>query len=157
MVSEKLALAVGIISAAGIIVNVVSDILEMMEESKPPPTALKEVKARVLNPNPNSVRYGALRASQRPSRSNSSESRYPYKIGVCRICSKRAKTHWHHIISQHRARKIGRVELIDNPGNMVEICRDCHSQTTSWMSKQKFERDKHKVTAKKHKRFWNVF
>ena len=61
------------------------------------------------------------------------------RSGTCRICRRRGKLDRHHIISQHRAKKINREELITNPGNIVLICRKCHSQTTSYLSRYKYK------------------
>ena len=65
------------------------------------------------------------------------------KYGNCRICSKKAKLDPHHIISQHRAKKINQEQLIRNPGNIVFICRKCHNQTTASLVRRKmaFKRD----------------
>ena len=58
--------------------------------------------------------------------------RYGVEVtNVCRICSARGATQMHHIISQDRCRKIGRPELITNPGNIVELCIPCHDHTTA--------------------------
>ena len=59
------------------------------------------------------------------------------KVGRCRICSKRRKLDPHHIISQHRAKKINQEQLIRNPGNIVLICRKCHNQTTASLVRRK--------------------
>lgn len=47
----------------------------------------------------------------------------------------------HHIISQAVSDKIGKEELKTNPGNIVELCTDCHKLTDShiyrkWIKKQ---------------------
>ena len=55
----------------------------------------------------------------------------PRKCGVCRICSKKGYTEWHHIISRGHAKKTGQDQLITNPGNVVELCKSCHDQTTA--------------------------
>ena len=36
------------------------------------------------------------------------------KTGRCRICEKEKETEWHHIISQHHAKKTGQDHLIYN-------------------------------------------
>ena len=59
------------------------------------------------------------------------------KVGRCRICSKRRKLDPHHIISQHRAKKINQEQLIRNPGNIVFLCRKCHNQTTASLTRYK--------------------
>ena len=59
------------------------------------------------------------------------------KVGRCRICSKRRRLDPHHIISQHRAKKINQEQLIRNPGNIVLICRKGHNQTTASLVRRK--------------------
>jgi hypothetical protein len=51
--------------------------------------------------------------------------------GSCRICGHEGYTEMHHIISQARCRKLGREDWITNPGNIVELCKPCHDQTTA--------------------------
>ena len=55
------------------------------------------------------------------------------KKGVCTICEHRGYTEWHHIISRHHAIRSGQEDLIENPNNMVELCKWCHDQTTASM------------------------
>lgn len=74
----------------------------------------------------------------------------PNKKGVCRICNKEGKTDWHHIISQHHAKKYGKKDLLTNPGNVVELCRPCHRQTTSSKSRYLLEKEENK-----EKKFWH--
>ena len=66
------------------------------------------------------------------------------KTGSCKICKKEGKTEWHHIISQHHAKKTGQNHLIYNPNNVVELCRKCHNQTTA--SKSRYRLTKQKET-----------
>lgn len=54
-------------------------------------------------------------------------------IGSCRICGTTGYTEMHHIISQERCMKIGKDEWITNPGNIVELCKPCHNNTTASM------------------------
>ena len=61
--------------------------------------------------------------------------------GICRICRKEGYTEMHHIISQARCRKLGRDDLINNAGNIVELCKTCHDQTTASITSEIF-RDK---------------
>jgi len=61
------------------------------------------------------------------------------KMGNCRICRKKRKLDPHHIISRGRAKKIGRKELITNPGNIVWLCRKCHNQTTASLARYKMQ------------------
>ena len=59
--------------------------------------------------------------------------RYGVEVtGVCRICNSHGPTEMHHIISQSKANKIDRPELITNPGNIVELCIKCHELTDSF-------------------------
>tara|TARA_Y100000766_G_C18543516_1_gene429401 strand:- start:152 stop:565 length:414 start_codon:yes stop_codon:yes gene_type:complete len=51
--------------------------------------------------------------------------------GVCRICNFEGRTEMHHIISQNHCRNIGRPELIKSSGNIVELCSECHNNTTA--------------------------
>ena len=60
------------------------------------------------------------------------EKRFGVEVtGVCKICNFEGYTEMHHIISQHRCRKIGRPELIKSSGNIVELCYECHNNTTA--------------------------
>ncbi|MBV44032.1 MAG: hypothetical protein CMA54_04565, partial [Euryarchaeota archaeon] len=61
----------------------------------------------------------------------------PAKTGTCSICKKKGSTDWHHIISQHHAIRTGREDLLDNPDNVVELCRGCHKQTTASMVRKR--------------------
>ena len=63
------------------------------------------------------------------------EKRYGVEVtGICRICGRVGYTEMHHIISQHRCKKIGKPEWINNPGNIVELCKLCHDDTTASIS-----------------------
>ena len=59
------------------------------------------------------------------------------KKGVCTICEHRGYTEWHHIISRHHAIKSGQDDLIENPNNMIELCKRCHDQTTASMVRKR--------------------
>ena len=60
------------------------------------------------------------------------KNRYGVEItGRCRICNVTGPTEMHHIISQWRCDLIGKPELKKNPGNIVELCLECHSETTA--------------------------
>lgn len=60
------------------------------------------------------------------------EKRYGVEVtGTCRICGAEGMTEMHHIISQAKAKKIDREDLITNPGNIVELCLECHDLTDS--------------------------
>ena len=62
------------------------------------------------------------------------QKRYGVPVtGSCRICGDTGYTEMHHIISQERCMKIGREDWITNPGNIVELCKSCHDNTTASM------------------------
>lgn len=60
--------------------------------------------------------------------------------GICRICGDEGKTEMHHIISQARCRKIGKEEWLNNSGNIVELCKKCHDNTTASLAYAKLSR-----------------
>ena len=62
------------------------------------------------------------------------------KSGICKICTRSGRTDWHHIISQHHAIKTRQTHLLDNPDNMIELCRKCHNQTTASMVRTRLTR-----------------
>ena len=72
--------------------------------------------------------------------------------GTCRICGYQGMLDPHHIISQSRARRIGKPDLISNPGNVVHICRHCHQETTSYLVRKFLEVQDKKPTNKKSKK-----
>jgi len=57
--------------------------------------------------------------------------------GECRICGFQGDTEMNHIISQARCKKIGKEEWIRNEGNIVELCKNCHDNTTASMAHAK--------------------
>ena len=75
---------------------------------------------------------------------------YPNKQRECRICGVSGYTEWHHIISRGHAKKTNQLDLIDNPGNVVELCRGCHDQTTASKSRYLLANKEKKW----NKRFW---
>ncbi len=70
------------------------------------------------------------------------------KSGICKICTRSGRTDWHHIISQHHAIKTGQTHLLDNPNNVIEICRRCHNQTTASMVRKRLTRKYGRITSK---------
>ena len=62
------------------------------------------------------------------------------KSGICKICRRSGRTDWHHIISQHHAIKTRQTHLLDNPDNVIELCRKCHNQTTASMVRKRLTR-----------------
>ena len=63
-----------------------------------------------------------------------------HKSGICKICKRSGRTDWHHIISQHHAMKTRQIHLLDNPDNVIELCRKCHNQTTASMVRKRLTR-----------------
>ena len=61
----------------------------------------------------------------------------PGKSGSCTICKRKGYTEWHHIISQHHAVRTGQDELLENPDNLIELCKSCHDQTTASMVRKR--------------------
>ena len=85
----------------------------------------------------------SIKSKKAKSNNNTNKSSELTKSGVCRICNFEGYTEWHHIISRGHAKKTGQKELITNPGNIVELCKSCHDQTTaskSWYLLQKKNR-----------------
>ena len=70
------------------------------------------------------------------------------KSGICKICKRSGRTDWHHIISQHHAIKTGQAHLLDNPDNVIEICRRCHNQTTASMVRKRLTRKYGRINSK---------
>ena len=70
------------------------------------------------------------------------------KSGICKICTRSGRTDWHHIISQHHAIKTGQTHLLDNPNNVIEICRRCHNQTTASMVRKRLTRKYGRINSK---------
>jgi hypothetical protein len=68
------------------------------------------------------------------------------KTGECKICKKKGRTEWHHIISQNHAKKTGQPHLISDPNNVIELCRKCHNQTTASMVRKRLIREEGKKT-----------
>ena len=81
------------------------------------------------------------------------KSGYPIKQCECRICGRTGYTEWHHIISRGHAKKTNQLDLIDNPGNVVELCKGCHDQTTASKSRYLLE----KKQKRWNKRFWKSY
>jgi len=76
-----------------------------------------------------------------------------HKSGICKICNRRGYTEWHHIISQHHSIKTRQTHLLDNPNNVIELCKRCHDQTTASMVRKRLTRRHGPIkTGKKRKR-----
>ena len=61
--------------------------------------------------------------------------------GECRICGSEGILDPYHIIPTAYAKKIGRKDLIDNAGNVVHICGNCHDMTTASRGNQHLLRE----------------
>ena len=59
------------------------------------------------------------------------------KTGECKICKRKSRTEWHHIISQFHSIRTNQEHLLDNPDNVIELCIRCHKQTTASMVRKR--------------------
>ena len=107
----------------------------------------KKKKAKTSQIDP----YQNFNLNKRTDRFKIRKSGLPTKQGVCRICGSQGYTEWHHIISQGHARKTKQADLITNPGNVVELCKPCHVQTTASKSRYLLE----KKEDREKSRFWH--
>lgn len=71
--------------------------------------------------------------------------------GTCRICGYQGMLDPHHIISQAQCKKLNRLDLISNPGNVVHICRRCHDMTTASLNRKYLDRKASTAAAKESK------
>ena len=83
----------------------------------------------------------------------------PKKSGTCSICASEGKTEWHHIISQAKIKRLEETnhnynnDLLNNPNNLIELCKPCHKQTDSHIYWNWFNRlDKSKKRKSRNKR-----
>ena len=68
------------------------------------------------------------------------EKQFWVKQNTCTICGcEDSKTEWHHIISQHRCRELGKEYLIYARSNVVEVCKPCHDETTASLRRKVME------------------
>ncbi|MAP53686.1 MAG: hypothetical protein CL605_02160 [Altibacter sp.] len=68
------------------------------------------------------------------------EKKFWVKQKICTICGdKFEKTEWHHIISQHRCRELGKEYLIYARSNVIEVCKACHDETTASLRRKVME------------------
>ena len=68
------------------------------------------------------------------------EKQFWVKENTCTICGcEDEKTEWHHIISQHRCRELGKEYLIYARSNVVEVCKPCHDETTASLRRKVME------------------
>tara|TARA_Y100000589_G_scaffold327934_1_gene370859 strand:- start:2189 stop:2626 length:438 start_codon:yes stop_codon:yes gene_type:complete len=81
------------------------------------------------------------------------EFRYGVLVtGICKICSRKGKTEIHHIISQSVISRIERPDLLTNPGNLVELCKECHKLTDSHVYRRWIKGQNPKIETKEQKR-----
>ena len=80
-------------------------------------------------------------------------TRYDVEVtGKCRICGAEGETQMHHIVSVSVIEKIGRTELLTNPGNIVELCIECHELTDTHLYRRWIKKKKPRVETKKDQR-----
>jgi|TARA_B110000263_G_scaffold33678_2_gene25472 5-methylcytosine-specific restriction endonuclease McrA len=150
MLSDKLIIAAGVASAVVTVASIVGDLIETIDNSQQnlPNRQSKTIEARAFNPG-----YNSFISPKRPSRVRANNSQYPSKLKVCRICNNKGYTEWHHIISRGYAKRNDETELIENPGNIVELCKKCHNKTTASMNHRFLSnRDK-----KSNNKLWKSF
>jgi hypothetical protein len=58
----------------------------------------------------------------------------------------------HHIVSVSVIEKIGRPELLTNPGNIIELCIECHELTDTHLYRRWIKKKKPRVETKKDQR-----
>lgn len=138
-----------IASALGVFTFAISSVMEFLNE-------VEKHRIRTVSPRnqlQSTQNYSMIVPSMNTVDStsvSSTASVFPKKSGHCRICDKRGYTEWHHIISQHHARKTKQFPLLRNPGNIVELCKTCHNQTSASKSRYLHQKKKEKKTNK----FW---
>jgi hypothetical protein len=70
--------------------------------------------------------------------------RYKVEVtGVCKICEAEGETEMHHIISQSKIEKLERPDLLTNPNNLIELCKQCHLWTDSAIYRKWFREVQH--------------
>ena len=136
-----------LVAATGAIIGGIIQITKNADELIHLPSQMKR-KAKTKNRKQKSRKN--LASIQQKSK-RESKSNFPKKTGVCRICSQKGYTEWHHIISQGHAKKTKQLDLITNPGNVVELCKPCHDQTTASKSRYLLQK---KENVRKSK-FWH--
>ena len=141
---QKLTKITSALGVAALIATSIIDFLKVLETHKS-----RIESQRKLLYSDERQRSGAVLINPTNSTNvNRNNSTFPKKLGQCRICENKGYTEWHHIISQHHARKTRQFPLLRNPGNIVELCKKCHNQTSA--SKSRYLHEKKKRTNK----FW---
>ncbi len=143
---QKIAALSSFLGAAILVATTITDLINEFEKLKlknaqKTPTLLPSNRVQPIQEN--TIKLVDHRTNDR---------NYPRKSGYCRICEFKGYTEWHHIISQHHARKTNQHPLLRNPGNVVELCKSCHNQTTA--SKSRYLHEKKNKNGKKTNKFW---
>ena len=133
---HKLAAMTSVLTTA---VLVVSSITTFIEEFQKLDLNKTKRSPKLLQGRQEGNPSGTILSKQNQTSSRIVDNNYPRKARQCRICEARGYTEWHHIISQGHARKSNQHRLITNPGNVVELCKKCHNQTTASKSSYSFE------------------
>lgn len=132
---QKLAALSGFLGAGILVATTIVDLINNLEKLRS-----------------KTVRTSPILAQENRTTHRIVDNDWPRKTGQCRICDARGYTEWHHIISQGHARKTNQHTLLTNPGNVVELCKKCHNQTTASKSWYSFENKK--KNKKKTNRLW---
>ena len=146
---QKLVAMTSVLTTA---VFVVSSITNFIEEFQKLDLNKAKRSPKLLQGGRDGNPSGTILSHQNQTPSRIVDNNYPRKARQCRICQERGYTEWHHIISQSHARKSNQHRLITNPGNVVELCKKCHNQTTASKSWYSFENKK--KNKKKTNRLW---
>ena len=117
--AEKIMISAGLFSAIGVMTNSIVDIADLLISRKNEP---KNTKKDKVNARPVDI------------------PNHLQKTNTCRICNQEGKTEWHHIISRGWSKRNDRKDLIENPGNQVELCRPCHDKTTASLVRKHLEK-----------------
>ena len=80
-------------------------------------------------------------------------TRYGVEVtGKCRICGAEGKTQMHHIVSVSVIEKISQPDLLSNPGNIVELCLECHKLTDSHLYRKWHKKQNLRVETREQRR-----
>ncbi len=146
---QKLAALSGFLGAAILVATTITDLINEFEKLK-----LKNAQR-----SPKTIQEGRNIQFSEGALSNIDrtttrivDNAFPSKSRCCRICESEGYTEWHHIISQRHARMTNQHPLLKNPGNVVELCKSCHNQTTA--SKSRYLYEKKNNNGKKTNKFW---
>jgi len=151
---QKLAALTTWLGTAMVIVNSISNLYKELEKVEL--ENLNQPK-KLIQPRIKELSNGDAVDQIEKSTNRGVDNNFPAKSGYCRICNSKGYTEWHHIISQHHARKTNQHRLIQNPGNVVELCKPCHNQTSASKSRYLFEKNSNRKTQRSNRktnRFW---